>query len=69
MLKTITVLALAFLGALSALAFTCPATEYCPIHQQWLASFVGNRIVDGVFVGVYHCPYGTSGHNFIERCN
>ena len=44
----------------------CPLSINCPIHDGWVASYTGSRIVDGVLVGVYHCPRG---HNFIERCN
>jgi hypothetical protein len=65
------VFGLAFLLLLLALvaAAICPMSMNCAIHDGWVANYTGTRMVDGVLVGVYHCPYGPGGHNFIVRCN
>jgi hypothetical protein len=44
----------------------CSLSLNCPIHDGWKANWTGNRMVDGVIVGIYHCPRG---HNFIARCD
>jgi len=66
MKRNITIVFLLFL-VLSCGAFAlCPMNPACPIHDGWTGVFKGNRMIDGVFVGVYHCPRG---HDFIVRCN
>jgi hypothetical protein len=66
--------AITFLLLLVAIvALACPGTMDCPIHSGWVANYTGTRMVDGVLVGVYHCPFGSvdhpRGHDFITRCN
>lgn len=57
--------------ALAALAL-CANTMKCPLHDNWTANYLGTRMIDGVPVGVYHCPFGSpespSGHDFVVRC-
>ena len=48
-----------------AMALACPANVSCPIHYS-TAYFTGTRVIDGVVVGVYHCPRG---HDVIARCD
>ena len=72
MKKVISITGLLLLVAL-AVALACPGSMRCPIHDGWVATFTGTRTVDGVFVGVYHCPFVSSdhpsGHDFVARCN
>jgi hypothetical protein len=61
------------LVALTAAALgVCPGSMKCPLHDGWIANYTSMRMMDGVFVGVYHCPYASadspSGHEFIVRC-
>jgi len=49
-----------------AVAFACPGNVSCPIHDGMIAYFTGTRVIDGVLVGVYHCPRG---HDVVARCN
>lgn len=65
MKKAISVTFLLLLAAL-AVALACPTSAKCPIHDGSDGYFTGTRFIDGVLVGVYHCPRG---HDFIERCN
>jgi hypothetical protein len=65
MKKAISVSFLLLLVAL-AVALACPTSVSCPIHNGSDGYFTGTRIIDGVLVGVYHCPRG---HDFITRCN
>jgi hypothetical protein len=62
---------LALVAALTALAI-CPGTMKCPLHDGWIANYTGTRMVDGVLVGVYHCPFASTdsprGHEFIVKC-
>lgn len=63
--KLIIVFALMLVLVCAAFA-VCPINPECPIHDGWTGIFKGNRMVDGVMVGVYHCPRG---HDFVIRCN
>lgn len=51
----------------------CPMSVECPIHRGYVASYTGSRTVDGVFVGVYQCPFVSEdherGHDVVRRCN
>lgn len=49
-----------------AVALACPTSVSCPIHDGSDGHFTGTRFVDGVLMGVYHCPRG---HDFLARCN
>jgi hypothetical protein len=49
-----------------AVALACPVTVSCPIRDGSEASLTGTRFVDGVLMGVYHCPRG---HDVMARCN
>lgn len=59
--------------AVPAAKIGCPMSTECPIHQGYVASYTGSQTVDGVFVGVYHCPFVSEdherGHDVIRRCN
>lgn len=57
---------LLLLMASIAVAVACEVSMNCPIHDGSVANFTGTRFIDGVLVGVYHCPRG---HDFIARCN
>jgi len=65
-------LLVALLVLASAAWALCPGIMDCPIHSGWKANFMGTRMIDGVLVGVYHCPFGSSdspsGHNFVVKC-
>jgi hypothetical protein len=65
MKKVISVSFLLLLVAL-AVALACATSVSCPIHDGSEGSFTGTRFVDGVLMGVYHCPRG---HDFLARCN
>ena len=56
-----------------AVALACQGTMDCPLHDGWVATYRGTRMVDGVLVGVYHCPFTSvdhpRGHDFIAKCN
>jgi hypothetical protein len=48
------------------------AVDGDPIHDGWEAHYTGTRMMDGVMVSVYHCPFGmigsTPGNDFVVRC-
>lgn len=53
--------------ALTLAVFACPVDVTCPIHDNFHCYFTGStQVIDGVLVGVYHCPRG---HNVLARCN
>jgi hypothetical protein len=67
------VLVLVAVGGMAAMAdLVCPATVKCPA-DGYPATYTGNRtLVNGVWMGVFHCPFGTtgngSGHDITAPC-
>jgi hypothetical protein len=56
--------------ALGAYA-VCGMSTDCPLHDGWKANYTGTKMVDGVMVCTYHCPFVSAGnphgHDFIVR--
>ena len=60
------VILLIVMAILAMFAMGCAGSLPCPIHDYSTGYFTGTKLVDGVLVGVYHCPRG---HDFLARCN
>jgi hypothetical protein len=64
MKRVIGITLLLLMAAFATSVLACPTSVICPIHNID-AYYTGTRIVDGVVVGVYHCPRF---HDFIGSC-
>lgn len=61
------IMILATIVALAAtIVLACPTSVPCPIHDYSAGYFTGTKVIDGVLMGIYHCPRG---HDFLARCN